>query len=315
MSITRLQVREFLIYLGLIGLIAIAFSSFVNASFEEVKSTDVNVISPSSLVVVNGDLNFDAVLPGYNYERVLNVSLNLAPSSLNGLTANNVEVFVKVSALKYENSSIVLESNNETGKVIRFSFNCIVVNGTCGVGSISSQIVKVKLAAPMVDYPYSDKVIVNASLSNIPVDVIEAQSRDVLAALSVLQKQLEEVKKNIESSGKSTQLNGNISSIESLFNDAQRSAVMFDVNGANKSLSKAESDLEKLQLSTNDNKSPAANGTMFTAHVLGYNLPISWEAALIVLLAIALVSVYIHHASDGKKRKHDINKFMKDAEQ
>ncbi len=305
MQFPKLNLREFLIYLALIGAVVIFFTNFANA-LEQVETRDINIVSLNSLISVQGDVNFSSFLPGYNYERQLNVSLNLPSSALRGLSNDNVTVFVRMSSSKFENTSLLFDFDGHQAKVVRFELNCKVENDICSANSTLSKLVTVTLSVPANQNTYADNLVINASLQQFSFDPLEQESVQILSETSALQVQLDQLRKNIAGLG-NAKLAANLSELEQLIANTTNYANLLDVNNARTSLNASRDKLTELQSVSQPTKIPPS----ITGHLLGQKFTFSIESILFILLLLAGFSVYLYHKHKSKRRPLDVNGFMK----
>ncbi len=311
MAISHVQLREFVIYVLFIGVLVVMFGNLANAELQDVKTTDVAASLTTSLISIDGDLNFDKVLPGYQYERNISISFALPPSGISDLSSvsSNVTAFVKISTLLGENSSFVFhdDKSGELTKVVRFSLTCIVVNNSCSSPSIMTKSFVVKLNAPQTGYPYSDKVIVNASLQPIAFDSLEQQFQNVSLTVDALTARIDELKKRI--GGSNDEFTKNISHIEQLLKETITQAGLHNFENASQSVDRSTKQLDALELQANGVKPVAP--TLVTGRLLGYNVNFSWEHVLLVLFAFAVFSVYMYKKRE-KIKNIDYGKMIED---
>ncbi len=311
MSISHVQLREFVIYLLFIGVLVVMFGNLANAEFQDVKTTDVAASLTTSLISIDGDLNFDKVLPGYQYERNISISFALPPSGISDLSSvsSNVTAFVKISTLLGENSSFVFsdDKSGELTKVVRFSLTCIVVNNSCSLPSIMTKSFVVKFNAPQTGYPYSDKVIVNASLQPIAFDSLEQQFQNVSLTVNALTARIDELKKRI--GGSNDEFTKNISYVEQLLKETITQAGLHNFENASQSVDRSTKQLDALELQANGVKPVAP--TLVTGRLLGYNFNFSWEHVLLVIFAFAVFSVYMYKKRE-KIKNIDYGKMIED---
>ncbi len=312
MPFSHRNLRELVIYLCLIGVVAVLFAGLARGEFQEVKVSDVNAVAPSSLIDVHGDLNFDHVLPGHPYERTLKVSLNLMPSMLAGLRASNVMVYVKAYTDRGEDSSLFFTADNgKPVKVVRFSLVCIVVNSTCSEGSQMENEFIVSLNVPSSEYPYTDQVIVNASLQPLPFEGVETASLDIYRSVTVLENQLNELRQSIGELGDSAVLAQNFSELERVIEETKAHASALDVQAANASLFDSRVKLNDLKRAT-ENQAPTG---YLTGQVFGYNFPLSFEHILLLAFGAIALSLYLYHRKGQKPGKpFDVSQAMQDVE-
>ncbi len=312
MAISHVQLREFIIYVLFIGVLVFMFGNLANAEFQDVKTTDVAASLTTSLISIDGDLNFDKVLPGYQYERNISISFALPHSGISDLSSasSNVTAFVKISTLLGENSSFAFDESkgSELTKVVRFSLTCIVVNNSCSPASITTKSFIVKFNAPQTGYPYSDKVIVNASLQPIVFDSFEQQFQNVSLTIQALTARIDALKKRI--GGSNGHLAKNISDVEQLLKETTAQAAAYNFENASKSIENSAKQLSLLESQTTGVKTVAP--TLLTAHLLGYNVNFSWEHILLAVLAFGVFSVYIYKKRETIK-KIDYGKMIEDS--
>ncbi|MDP3742471.1 MAG: hypothetical protein Q8R15_04095 [Candidatus Micrarchaeota archaeon] len=318
-----LNISNFLLYLLLIGGVALLFSNFVSGQvFEDVETRDVNAAIPSSYVDVGGNVDFSTVLPGHNYSRDLLVSLNLPFASLNGLKSSNVTVFVKLSTLKGEGSAISFEVDGKQSRYLRFSMVCIVRNSTCVEGSILLKSVKVLFAAPSTGYPYVDQVVVNSSLELVPLSELEEKAAQVLAQVAEAEKKLNEVKNSIKitpfvinPSGNFSNFSNELDAVNRSLQEASLYASALNVSEAENALNKAQSGFQFLQNASGSSPVGAKSSQtgLFTGGIFGSNVFNLAELALLLSFAFVILCVYIYRKGRSDKKKNiDVDKFMRD---
>ncbi len=329
------QVRDFVIYILFIGLIALAFSVMSSAEpIEGVKVHDITALIPSSFVNVEGNVDFSSVLPGYPYSRQVNISLNLPQSALSGLRSSNVTVFVKLSTLKGENSAILFETDGMQSKFMRFSLVCVVRDSSCVEGSILNKVVKVNFAAPSSGYPYVDQVIINSSLELVPLNEVEEKAEGILAQAIIVQKKLEEVHTKLKVNANpsvvndflnplnssnvfSSNFSNELAAVNTSLQEAVRYASTLKVNDAENSLQNAQGRLNFLQNASSQlvagSSSSAGHSGLLTG-IIDADLSKLWEPIAISAIGIALLCVYIYRKEkNDKKKRVDVNRFMRDS--
>lgn len=305
-SASPISVREFLFYLFVMGLIVFALSNTVGASVEQI---GVKTVDPNSLIVVQGSLDFEEVLPGHSYVRELTVSLNLSHNMLRGLTSENVTVFVAVAS-DTSNSTLFFDVDGVELRKAGFELVCVLSQGECSRASPLSQVVKVRLQAPLDGREFNEKVIVNATLVPPASSSPLSQSRNVLLDTLQAQRELDQLRTKAGELNLSQQLSGQIQEIESLISQASQSAQELDLAAAQSALSAAQAQMQRLNQSTSEAQAQRVSGNVLQ------NFSLSQQTVELLLLVLGLFVVYLIYSkrSERKGKGFDFDKVAKNAE-
>ncbi len=266
------------------------------AGFEDVRTVDVNAFPVSSIVKVDGNVDFNGVLPGNWYERTILVGLSLNKSVLTGFASSNVSVFVRVASLAGEDSSLLFEVNGKTSKVARFSLVCIVQNYACSSGSILVQPVKVRLKG-ISSKQYRDKIIVNTSLSPIPLASIEVNAENLMPSVASLEDRLNALK----ATNPSAEVYNVLSSVADSLNLARQYLAELELKQARKEIVNVQKELLQAEKDV-QNKGSSFSG-LFTAVLPS----IPWLIGLVAFALLAFVA-YVH--VNKSKRHSGLNKVV-----
>ncbi len=284
------SVNNFFVYL-LFMLVVVALFT-VLASGVSVTPV-IGIAESSSLVSVDGELDFQPVLPGYSYQRDLVVSLNLTREILRGLNSKNVTVFVMVSS-DVDDSPFSFSVDGRKGGKAAFQLFCIVSNERCAPSSISSKVVEVNLVVPQGGL--NRTVLVNASLAPF-----EAPDLQVVSTISQLEDRLSALKQRLaelelleEFSARLDQLNASLSNarLQASQGDAETGQVVLTLSD----------DISKLE---GESEAPVS-GNLFK------NFSVSWQALFLGVLLFVLVAIYYLYTRENKRV--DVDKFLRDVE-
>ncbi|MBI4406638.1 hypothetical protein HY571_01870 [Candidatus Micrarchaeota archaeon] len=285
------SVNDFFVYLVFM-LVVVAFFATLASGASVVP--EVGLAEYSSLVTVDGALDFRPVLPGYSYQRDLVVSLNLSNEVLRGLNSKNVTVFVLVSS-DTEEAPFYFSVDGRKGEKAVFQLFCIVSNERCSPTSLSSKVVEVSLTVPRNGL--NSTVLVNASLT--PFEA--AADSGVVSSISQLEQRLGALKERLAELELLEEFSTRLDQLNASLSNARIHAAQGD-EGTQQVVLTLGNDLNKLE---QESEAPVS-GNLFK------NFSISWQALFLGVLLFVLVAVYYVYSRDNKRV--DVDKFLRDVE-
>ncbi|MFH1247399.1 MAG: hypothetical protein V1644_03385 [Candidatus Micrarchaeota archaeon] len=302
------QFRDFAFYFMFIAFAVIAFSFLTNAA--TVERISVKAVVPNSLIIVDGDLDFNSVLPGYSYQRELLISLNLTPEMLHGITSENVTVFVNVQSSKSTSASVLFfEIDGVESRRASFVLTCVLYQGECTRSSPLSKVVKVRLIAPASESGvFDENIIVNATLDQQASGVnLISESQKINTNVLQAMENFGKLKQQIEALGLSSNLSGKVNAVESSLGNASSFASALDVERAKIALSNAEVQLSELNQTVSKTISDRVN----VAHglFLGADTAIPWQPIGVFIVAVCVLLFFLYRHK-GKERNVDFNKLI-----
>ncbi len=172
---------------GILFLLIVASLGAVTTSF------DASVSEARDLVKVTGDLSFSNVISGHDYQRSLNVALNLPDDSLKGIVSDKVVVHV-VAQSTGDNSWIYFREGEKSYSVIAFDLVCVVVDEKCGGNSTLSKEIIARMHAPLnANYPHSEKIVVNTDFTETNASQEIASYDDFTKAIKAVEEKAKQV--------------------------------------------------------------------------------------------------------------------------
>lgn len=161
-----------------------------------------SVDSAGELVKVTGDVAFDKVIPGQDYEKTLTAEMVMPKEALNGIIAEKVVVRVVAESSSNE-SWVYFRENNQSFKSLAFDLTCVVEDNKCGNASIASRKIVARLHAPLKgSYPHTDKVVVTGEVNGVKESVPISSFEEFTSAV----KQIEEKIKDASNSTATTEV-------------------------------------------------------------------------------------------------------------
>lgn len=116
-----------------------------NASLWDTRYVNVSTVTVNELIEVKTDFeNFNILLPGYEYEGKVNISVKFPFEALYGISTDKIFVFVHISGEKMNNSctDFYFKDNNETIADKYIVLYCSVSNGNCSNSSVLTREIK-----------------------------------------------------------------------------------------------------------------------------------------------------------------------------
>ncbi len=274
------------------------------ASAANVEKVQVNSVNANSLIIVEGELDFNSVIPGYDYNKELAISLNLTDSMLEGLTSDNVTVFVRVKSSKSEKSALRFSVDGVESNGASFYLSCILTQNKCARSSPISKIVKVRLAAN--SEVFDEEVIINASFVPFVSTETKLKASEVISTAGEIGRELELLKQKIVQQGGLEQYAAEIQAINQSILLASEQAASYDVGNAGNSINGAQQALNELKTVTERNSRESS----FSGNLLG-NVRVSWE---LIFAGVIGLFVIVGFLSFRKRENVNIDNVIKDDE-
>ena len=138
--------------------------SSVFAVLGQEESVSVSVSEVSNLTKVEGNLNFQQLIPGYEYASNLSVLWNVPQQALFNIASKEVLLYVKIIPQNANRSWLYFRNGSSVTKELNFVLKCKVDDSACVSSSLLSVSFPAFVTAPLqAIYPHNEGLIVNAS--------------------------------------------------------------------------------------------------------------------------------------------------------
>lgn len=131
--------------IAILLLMLLPFVFAQNASLWDTRYVNVSTVTVNELIEVKTDFEkFNILLPGYEYEGKVNISVKFPFEALYGISTDKIFVFVHISGEKMNDSctDFYFKDNNETIADKYIVLYCSVSNGNCSNSSVLSREIK-----------------------------------------------------------------------------------------------------------------------------------------------------------------------------
>jgi hypothetical protein len=155
----------------------------------QVEQINLNANSVDSLISVDSDLDFDSLLPSYEYNGDIDISWAIPDSSLKKIDENTVRIYVSLDSIRNK-SDVTFNYENERYASLHLILTCFVENSSCSSGSNLSKRVGITVVLDDLTSSINDTLVIRAYTKppSPMVDVIK--NREVVIAQAEIVRQI-----------------------------------------------------------------------------------------------------------------------------
>ncbi|MFH2105730.1 MAG: hypothetical protein ABII22_00570 [Candidatus Micrarchaeota archaeon] len=146
----------------------------------QVEQINLNATSVDHLVSVDSSLDFNSLLPGYEYAGYIDISWAVPDSALERIDENVVSVYVGFDSRR-NMSGITFNYEGEKYSALNLVLTCFVEDSLCSAGSNLSKRIGITVVLDELSSSINDTLVITAhTRSSLMVDVVK-KSEDTIA--------------------------------------------------------------------------------------------------------------------------------------